>query len=260
MPICSVTTIENFNYSFAAYFQDSNSIRRGIHQYSMAGVPPIGPITSTHNKTSGIMNIDLNNNNSNDGKMGLNRFNPLPPISKIPGLNPDSEAIAAAEKKIFRTFKIQETDSSYVKLAKQGGHKNLLEYKEFDKENFGFNKRLAKFNKKKLQKPDWLEYEAQKTTSPANSPTADDVNNNNSMNNNNNNKNRSNNNNNGTGGAGKSIIEIKKQAKMMKERPDLLPVDNTEILKHLNAPKRPVLPKIGQKSRLTSRFVRVAGR
>ena len=200
------------------------------------------------------MNPDINNNN---GKINLNKFNPLPPISNIPGLNPDSDVIAAAEKKVFRKFKIHETDSSYVKLAKQGGHKNLLEYKEFGKENLSSNDLLviAKYEKAKM--PDCLEYEEKASKEPVSSPANENINSKNrksKMCNSNNNINRY------EAGAGKRLIEMKKQSKILKERPDLLPVDNTEILKHLSAPRRPVLPKIGNKSRLTSRFVRITGR
>ena len=246
-------------------------MRRGIHQYSLAGIPPIGPIPSSNNRSNGKMdnvNNDFNNNNSNssnnnnnDGSSShycsnsnqngsLSKFNALPPISKIPGLNPDSDVIAAAEKKVFRTFKIHDSDSSYVKLAKQGGRKNLLEYKEFDKENVSLNTLVSKSKKEKVKRPTWLEHDEEKVEEADKSPTLDDINNNNV------NKSYFNKN----AGAGKSIIQIKKQAKMLKDRPDLLPVDNTEILKHLNAPKRPMLPKIGYKSRLAPRFVRVAGR
>ena len=202
------------------------------------------------------MNPDINNNNN--VKVTLNKFNTLPPISNIPGLNPDSEVIAAAEKKVFRKFKIHETDSSYVKLAKQGGRKNLLEYKEFEKENLSSNKIVTIPRNEKVKRPEWLECEKKEaTTKLDNSPNDVDVNNNcnqQAISGN------ANNCSSGAAGARKSIIEMKKQAKMMKERPDLLPVDNTEILKHLNAPKRPVLPKIGHKSRFTTKFVKVAGR
>lgn len=243
-------------------------MRRGVNQYSWAGVPPIGPITAKYSKatpqrmenllTDNNNNFNIENNNNN-GKLSLNRFNPLPPISKIPGLNPDSDVIAAAEKKVFRTFKIHETDSSYVKLAKQGGHKNLLEYKEFDKENLNLKTSGKQTKNGRVKRPNWLEHEEKKQNKADKSPLYEDESNNNniSMYNNNNNNNNSKY---GNGGAGRSIIEIKKQAKMLKERPDLLPVDNTEILKHLNAPKQQILPKINNKYRFASKFVRVAGR
>ena len=215
------------------------------------------------NGMSCSMNIHSNNNSNNKGSITLNKFIPLPPISNIPGLNPDSAVIAAAEKKVFRTFKVQETDSTYIKLAKQGGHKNLLEYTEFGKENATVNKEPTLSNNKKAKKVEWLDCKEEKACkSRMKSPTNDDVNNNNIDSNNNTaiSSNYSNSKKGPVASTGKSVIEMKKQAKVLKERPDLLPVDNTEILKHLNAPRRPVLPKTLPKSRLASKFIKVAGR
>ena len=238
---------------------DSRPLRRRFDQYSVVGIPPIGPIAPTANKTQNKMNPDINNENNNNVKITLNKFNTLPPISNIPGLNPDSEVIAAAEKKVFRKFKIHEADSSYVKLAKQGGRKNLLEYKEFEKENLSSKKIVTIPRNEKVIRPEWLEYEKEGTIEqPDYNP--DDVDVNNNCDPKPFSRNANNCNSGGAAGARKSIIEMKKQAKMMKDRPDLLPVDNTEILKHLNAPKRPVLPKISHKSRFTSKFVKVVGR
>lgn len=248
----------------------SFSPKRGVHQYSMAGIPPIGSISPTCLKTYDIIpynnnNISSNNNNNvvlskNNAKNRpcLNKFKMLPPISNIPGLNPDSDKLAAAEKKTFRTFKIHDADSSYVKLAKQGGRKNLLEYQEYaNKEN------KALFRKAVEGASDEIEV---------------DNNNNNDINNNNNNSNYTSNKNYSSASAGKSIMEIKKQAKglkekkalkeaatqssvlSVKERPDILPVDNTEILKHLSAPKRPLLPKLKPQRRLSVRLLKIGAR
>ena len=233
----------------------------------MAGIPPIGDISPTCLKTYDIIpynnnNISSSNNtnvvlsNSNaKNRPCLNKFKILPPISNIPGLNPDSDKIAAAEKKTFRTFKIHETDSSYVKLAKQGGRKNLLEYQEY----------ANKENKALLTK----------AVEDAGEEIEVDNNNNNEINNNSNNTSNKNFN---SSSAGKSIMEIKKQAKNLKEkkalkevsskssvppvkeRPDILPVDNTEILKHLSAPKRPLLPKLRPQPRLSARLLRIGAR
>ena len=51
----------------------------------------------------------------------------LHPISRLPGLNPDSETIAKNQVKNFRKFRIQESEeSNFVKLCRQGGRKDLL--------------------------------------------------------------------------------------------------------------------------------------
>lgn len=247
-----------------AFLDTSRPLRRKFPQHSTTGVSLFGQSTPIQNGMSSTMNTHSISNNKN-GPITLNKFIPLPPISNIPGLNPDSAVIAAAEKKVFRTFKVQETDSTYIKLAKQGGHKNLLEYTEFGKENANVNNEATLSNNKKAKKVEWLDSKEEKAwKSPVNSPTTENVNNNNNNIDINNNTTISNNHSNSKKGpaasTGKSIIEMKKQAKVLKERPDLLPVDNTEILKHLNAPRRPVLPKTLPRSRLASKFIKVAGR
>eukprot|EP00795_Rhopilema_esculentum_P000458 gene458-10132_t len=237
----------------------------------MAGVPPIGDISPTHPSPRGAQeprkmdgNISSNNNN-NTGVLCLNKFKPLPPISNIPGLNPDSEVIAAAEKKVFRTFKVLETDSAYVKLAKQGGRKNLLEYKEFNNEYL-----RKKESQVATKRKDAVKGENNNKTKIGNgNKTIEESNNNNNNNNNdiewssgNNNKENNNNNNNSNNNnvIKKKAFTVLKKKGEFKERPDILPVDQTEILKHLNAPKRPILPKIKHYPRLAARFVKVGGR
>ncbi|KAF7665225.1 hypothetical protein LDENG_00149040 [Lucifuga dentata] len=48
------------------------------------------------------------------------------PISQIPGLSPAVSGELPEEKARRRRFGVLESDSDYVKLAKQGGHKGLL--------------------------------------------------------------------------------------------------------------------------------------
>ncbi len=230
--------------------------------------------------------LQTSNNNNNDN---LNRYKPLPPISKIPGLNPDSELIASAEQKTFRTFKVLESDTSYIRLAKQGGRKNLLQYSEYSPQET----KAEKVNKENLvlkKRPDLLDYQEHAPSSQESSPETksplnennnnDDHNNNSDMkinknSNKNNNNNNSSNQSNNSNTPGKSIMEIKKQSmsikkgnQMMsrnaaagKERPDILPVDNVEILKHLNVPRRQILPKMkNQPRKFKSHPIRVGGK
>ncbi|XP_077388036.1 uncharacterized protein C7orf57 homolog [Festucalex cinctus] len=50
-------------------------------------------------------------------------------ISQIPGLSPVISTVSN-ETKIGKRMGVLDTDSDYVKLAKQGGHKGLLSYEE----------------------------------------------------------------------------------------------------------------------------------
>ena len=55
------------------------------------------------------------------------------PISQIANLNTEIEQNIShpdLDKKKFIRGQIRDTDSKYIKLAKSGGHKNLLQYKE----------------------------------------------------------------------------------------------------------------------------------
>ena len=53
------------------------------------------------------------------------------PISQIVNLNPEKkQELNQQEKKSFVRGQIRDTDSKYIKLAKSGGHKNLLDYQE----------------------------------------------------------------------------------------------------------------------------------
>eukprot|EP00794_Sanderia_malayensis_P007078 gene7078-7875_t len=218
-----------------------------------------------------VSHIDNNNNNAisnnviSNNRNSLSKLKPLPPISKIPGLNPDSDAIASAEQKTFRTFKVLETDSSYIKLAKQGGRKNLLQYNEYCPKALVAG-RMDVVNKENLvlkKRPDLLDYQEHSPAIAQKSPaenasvlTESEDNNNNNLNDvmtrvDNESVNKS-----VRATAGKSIIEIRKQSMNMKnatatakERADILPIDNVEILKHLNVPRRQILPRIKNQPR-----------
>lgn len=219
--------------------------------------------------TSPSLSRSFNNNNNDDMHVCLNKLKPLPPISRIPGLNPDSDAIASAQQKTFRTLGVQKNDSSYIKLAKQGGRKNLLQYHEFAT---GETKKESNANGAK--RPGLLDYEEYKPLLSHKTAEKSSTVENNSDNNNNNITSSKNNTNNNNSGPGKSIMEMKKKSRNLKslktaaaiqqvpdvkERPDLLPVDNAEMLRHLSAPRRG-LPKLKKQPRLACRSVRVGGR
>ncbi|TTI92365.1 hypothetical protein Baya_15345 [Bagarius yarrelli] len=77
-----------------------------------------------------VWNVDLNSNY--DVVAGMKTSVPnsngaTGPASQIPGLSQSAEVVQV-EKSKGRRVGIQATDSDYVKLAKQGGHKGLLSH------------------------------------------------------------------------------------------------------------------------------------
>lgn len=233
--------------------------------------------------TSPITNNKHDSFSSMNTMSSFNKHKPLPPISRIPGLNPDSEVIASAEQKTFRTFKVLETDSTYIRLAKQGGRKNLLQYNEYSP-NENAIVGIPKESKDGLamkKRPDLLDHQEYKPRgkTPQEKLPLVDSNNNNEMTIDNNNVINNNNNNicsrNGSNGPLKSLMEIKKQSINLKkkakenaaqktspgkERPDILPIDNVEILRHLNVPRKPILPKLKHQQKEKKRAARIGAR
>ena len=57
----------------------------------------------------------------------------LHPISRLPGLNPDSENVAKYQVKDFRKYRVQESnETNFIKLCRQGGRKDLLYHDELN--------------------------------------------------------------------------------------------------------------------------------
>ena len=226
---------------------------KGAQKYSVDGFPPVGGLL-------GIRDQKTINDATNPT---LNKYKPLPPISNIPGLNPDSEFIVNAQQKTFRDFSVTQGDSEYIKLAKNGGRKNLLVYEEHQEpstltQNFNSVKgqKLRIFNPGLTWKrPDYFNYEEHRPTSKYITPIervsppfscdqlslwerekADHQ-------------------------LNKSVLKSKKQEKSpVKERPDILPVDNKEKLKHLNAPRLRPTPRVKNRGRFLPRKMIQIGR
>uniref|UniRef100_A0A087XBI0 Uncharacterized protein n=1 Tax=Poecilia formosa TaxID=48698 RepID=A0A087XBI0_POEFO len=82
------------------------------------------------------------------------------PTSQIPGLCQTATESAAVERVSGRRVGIFETDSDYVKLAKQGGHKGLLSHDVDDDDA----------PKKAYNPPNWFGGDESKSGSEASSP------------------------------------------------------------------------------------------
>ncbi|XP_014830630.1 PREDICTED: uncharacterized protein C7orf57 homolog [Poecilia mexicana] len=82
------------------------------------------------------------------------------PTSQIPGLCQTATESAAVERVSGRRVGIFETDSDYVKLAKQGGHKGLLSHDADDDDA----------PKKAYNPPNWFGGDESKSGSKASSP------------------------------------------------------------------------------------------
>ncbi|XP_041834613.1 uncharacterized protein C7orf57 homolog isoform X2 [Melanotaenia boesemani] len=82
------------------------------------------------------------------------------PTSQIPGLSQSADESAPVERISGRRVGIFETDSEYVKLAKQGGHKGLLSHDADDDDP----------PKKTYDPPNWFGGDESKSRSKATSP------------------------------------------------------------------------------------------
>lgn len=59
------------------------------------------------------------------------------PISQVPDLTKETASDASHLQKIIKPGRVREADSKYVKLAKAGGRKDLLCYRENERKNIG---------------------------------------------------------------------------------------------------------------------------
>ncbi|XP_026157854.1 uncharacterized protein C7orf57 homolog [Mastacembelus armatus] len=82
------------------------------------------------------------------------------PTSQIPGLSQSADETSPVERISGRRVGIFETDSDYVKLAKQGGHKGLLSHDVDDDDK----------PKKAYNAPNWFAGDESKSGSKATSP------------------------------------------------------------------------------------------
>ncbi|KAF3688394.1 putative protein C7orf57 -like protein [Channa argus] len=86
------------------------------------------------------------------------------PASQIPGLSQSADESAPVERSSGRRVGIFESDSDYVKLAKQGGHKGLLSHDDVD----GDDKPGKPYNP-----PNWFAGDESKSGSKATSPDSE---------------------------------------------------------------------------------------
>jgi len=76
-----------------------------------------------------------------------------PRPSQIPGLGDQSDDIATTDS---RRPSVRDSDSAYVRLAKQGGQRNLLSHESDLPQDCSTNVVTARHNQALQQKPDWF--------------------------------------------------------------------------------------------------------
>ena len=77
----------------------------------------------------------------------------VPRPSQIPGLGAQNDDIAATDS---RRPLARDTDSAYVRLAKQGGQRNMLSLESDIPQDNSINVTAARHNPALQQKPDWF--------------------------------------------------------------------------------------------------------
>ena len=84
---------------------------------------------------------------------GSRRAVAAPQASQIPGLGDRSGDVSTTDT---RRPSVRDTDSAYVRLAKQGGQRNLLSMEPDTPENNTSNVDVTRHNRAVQQKPDWF--------------------------------------------------------------------------------------------------------